>query len=78
MTVGKVGKNRESQKTCLQREAFGVRAKIPGFSGFTSAKFETNVTVIKADGQGPQLFLLNTCRKKCSTLSNCKISILNF
>jgi len=38
---GKVGKNQESQKTCLQREAFGVRAKIPGFTGFTSAKFET-------------------------------------
>ena len=41
MTIGKVGKNQESQKTCQQREAFGVRAKIPGFTGFTSAKFET-------------------------------------
>ncbi len=38
---GKVGKIQESQKTCLQREAFGVRAKIPGFTGFASANCKT-------------------------------------
>ena len=30
-------KIQESQKTCQQREAFGVRAKIPGFTGFATA-----------------------------------------
>jgi hypothetical protein len=57
--MGRLANNQESQKTCQQREAFGVRAKIPGFTGFAPAKPQNRVTVIKADGQGPQLFLLS-------------------
>lgn len=37
MLMGRLAKNQESQKTCQQREAFGVRAKIPGFTGFATA-----------------------------------------